>query len=231
MKTINHTLLTLILCLCTFSMMGQSNSNKEEKSYLLTIGAGYFGAILNESSIAYENAQYQQNVNPGFSYYASVDYIVSEHFSLGLGYNGEYASAEFIENAVVNGEQVNGFLEAGAVANGHVVLNMTYTFSGVEFQPYVKMGLGYFKRQVELGDIPLSLTNNVEVEIFPDYKYSGLGLIPELGVMFRSLRFSAGYSLPFGELKGEDVPGGYESQGSISSSGVQITVGYRFPLF
>lgn len=232
MITFKSIFLSIVLLVFQASQVtAQSTSNSQDKKYSLTIGTGYFGASVRTTSIAYENADYNQNISPGFTYFASLDYKLSEQFAIGLGYNGNYASAKFIENAVINGQQVNGFLKAGAVANSHVLVNLSYASVREGIQPFVKLGLGYFKNQVELGDVPLSLTDNVEVEMFPDFKYASIGIIPELGVKHGKLLFSAAYTLPFGALTGETVPGGFESQGSISSSGIQINLGYQIPVF
>src|SRR5690606_32258123 len=103
---------------------------------------------------------------------------------------GNYGKARFIKNAVINGEQINGYLEAGALANSNVLLNVTYWPGKAGLQPYAKVGAGFFISELELGDIPLRLTDNVEKELFPDYKSDGFGILPELGLKYNQFTLS-----------------------------------------
>jgi hypothetical protein len=228
-ESIITSLITIILSVFTVQISAQDAT--QENNYSLAFGLGYFAPILSEEGITFSNATYNPQVGAGFSYFASFDYKLSEKFALGMGFNGNYAGAEFIQNAIVDDQQVNGYLEAGAVANTHILLNLTYARPGEGIQPYAKLGVGYFIEQVELGDVPLELTNNVETELFPDFKSSGIGLLPELGARYNDLAFSVAYSFPFDDLTGETVPGGYLSVGSIASQGLQINVTYRISLF
>jgi hypothetical protein len=122
-------------------------------------------------------------------------------------------------------------LEAGAIANSKILLNLTYASYGEGIQPSAKLGIGFFQNQVEMGDVPLELTNNVETELFPDYKYSGIGLMPEVGLSYNSISLSVGFSVPFDELEGEVIEGVPPSVGEISSMGLQVNLAYRIPLF
>jgi len=184
--------------------IAQEESTSAKDKLSATIAVGYFTPFLTDEGIAFDNAVYDPQVGFGFSYSLSADYIFNEKFTLGAAFNGNHASGEFIRDATINGETVNGFLEAGAVPNTHILLNL----------------------QVEQGDVPLALTNNVEVEMFPDYKYSGFGVLPQLGFRKDAFSLSVGYSAPFGKLTGEAVPG-FNSPGTISSQGLQIDLGYR----
>ena len=122
-------------------------------------------------------------------------------------------------------------MEAGAIANSKILLNLTYASYGEGIQPSAKLGIGFFQNQVEMGDVPLELTNNVETELFPDYKYSGIGLMPEVGLSYNSISLSVGFSVPFDELEGEVIEGVPPSVGEISSMGLQVNLAYRIPLF
>ena len=133
---------------------------------------------------------------------------------------------------MVNGSQLDGYLEAGTVSNLAFLLNLTYAPAKSGVQPYARLGVGYIIQQAELGDVSLSLTNNVEFELFPDYKFAGLGILPEVGIKYNSLSLSAAYGLPFGDLTGEEEsPDAYPSVGSISSRSLQIDLAYRISLF
>ncbi len=206
--------------------IAQEESTSAKDKLSATIAVGYFTPFLTDEGIAFDNAVYDPQVGFGFSYSLSADYIFNEKFTLGAAFNGNHASGEFIRDATINGETVNGFLEAGAVPNTHILLNLGYIMPGENFQPFVKLGFGFFSLQVEQGDVPLALTNNVEVEMFPDYKYSGFGVLPQLGFRKDAFSLSVGYSAPFGKLTGEAVPG-FNSPGTISSQGLQIDLGYR----
>ena len=222
--------LLALTALCGNALNAQTN---EAKKYSLSLGAGYFSALLDDEGIAYPNATYAPEVGPGLSYFASLDYGLTEDFYVGVGLNGNYARGEFIQNAEVNGSQVDGYLEAGTVSNLAFLLNFTYAPVKSGVQPYAKLGVGYIIQQAELGDVPLSLTNNVEFELFPDYKFAGFGILPEVGIKYNSLSLSAAYGLPFGDLTGEEEegPDAYPSVGSISSRSLQVNVAYRLSLF
>ena len=209
-------------------LLSQANS---EKKFSAALGAGYFNAILAEEGVGYSNATYAPEVGPGFSYFLSFDYHITNNFHIGLGYNGSYAASKFIKDATIESSTVEGYLEAGAIANSKFLLNLTYAATGGGIRPYAKIGFGFFQNQVEMGDVPLALTDNVELELFPDYKYSGLGLMPEVGVSYNSISLSVGFSLPFDELEGEMIEGVPPSVGEINSLGLQINLGYRIPLF
>lgn len=47
----------------------------------------------------------------GFSYLVSLDYVLSDRFSIRIGFNGNYAKAYFIREAVVNNHIVNEYLD------------------------------------------------------------------------------------------------------------------------
>jgi hypothetical protein len=204
---------------------------QDQHSYSLAFGAGLFGPNLSHSNITYDNAEFSPNIGPGISYFASFDYSVSEDFMVGIGFNGALAKADFIKDALVNDEQLIGYLDAGAIANTHFLLNLTYSPTGEGIKPFTRLGLGYFIEQAELGDVPLRLTDNVETEIFTDFKYSGFGLLPELGARYQSYTLSAGYSVALGELTGEKVKEGYQSPGEMTLQGLQINFAYRISLF
>jgi len=201
-----------------------------DKKIELSFGAGYFATQLDHEGVIRSDATFAPEVGPGFSYFASVDYRLNEKFAIGLGFNGNYAQGEFIQNAIIDNQIVNGYLKAGAIANSHLLVNLTYAPQGDGFRPYGKLGLGFFSLQVEQGDVPLSLTDGVEVEMFPDYKGSGFGLLPELGAQYNAFSLSFAYSLPFVELTGEEVSGDFESPGTVTSGGFQINLGYRLAL-
>lgn len=202
-----------------------------DQKYSLNIGAGLFTPFLDHEGVDYSNAKFDPQVSVGVAYFGSFDYVLNEKLAIGVGFNGNYSSAEFIKNATVNDSQINGYLEAGAVANSHFTINLTYSGAGSGLQPVVHLGLGYFFYQAEMGDVPLELTGGVEEEFFPDFKYSGLGILPALGLRYNSFSLTAEYSLPFGELEGEEVPGGYISPGTVNLSGLQVNLAYRIGLF
>ena len=203
-----------------------------DENFSVSLGAGYFQAFVNPEGVVYSNAVYDPNVGPGVSYFVSFDYHISETFAIGLGYNGNFAGGEFVRNATVNNETINGFLEAGAVTNTHILLNATYTPQGrSDIQPFGKLGIGYLIQQVENGDVPMRLTDGVEMEIFPDFKATGIGLLPEVGIRYNNFSLSAAYALSFDELIGEINPNGFVSPGSVSSNSLQINVAYRIFLF
>ena len=228
-ESFTYILITIALSLVFGTAYAQEVS--EEKKYSLSIGTGYFVPLLSEDGIAFSNATYDPQIGAGLTYFASFDYAVSEKFSVGLGFNGNHAGADFIRDVTVNDELVNGYLEAGAVANAHLVINCTYVKTGEGIEPFAKLGLGYFTEEVELGDVPLELTDNIEVEMFPDFKSSGFGVLPEIGVRYNAFSFSAAYSLPFDDLTGEAVKEGFVSTGSIASQGLQFNVAYKILLF
>ncbi len=230
-KIVLTSICAIFLTVSVTQSFAQENDLNEEKKYSLALGLGYFNPILSEKGIAFSNATYDPQLGAGASFSASFDYALSEKFAVGVGFNGSYASAEFIRDAVVNDSQVDGYLEAGALENIYILANLTYSKPGDGIQPYAKLGLGYFIVEVELGDVPLELTDNVEVEMFPDFKSSGFGVLPELGVRYNALSLSVAYSLPFDDSEGETVDEGFQSAGSISSQGLQVNVTYRISLF
>lgn len=220
------TILLGILSLLAFASHAQDNR------YSIAVGLGYYAPLLSAENISYPDAEYKQEIGAGISYFISADYALTRDWYVGLGFNGGYATAKFIKDPLINGEQIEGHLEAGALENMHFLLNVTYFPDEDGLQPYAKLGLGYFMNEVELGDIPLRLTDNVEKEIFPDYKSTGFGILPELGIEYNLLTLSVGYGLPFNELTGEDPePEGYVSNGSIKSHSLQVNVAYRILLF
>jgi hypothetical protein len=219
----------LFFSFLTFNLSAQFG-NIDQK-YSLSFGAGLFTPFLDHEGVNYANAEFDPQTSSGISYFGSFDYAISEKLAIGVGFNGNYGTAEFIRNANVNGTQIDGYLEAGAIANSHFLLNLTYTGDGEGIQPYARIGLGYFFYQAEMGDVPMELTGGVEEEIFPDFKYNGLGIIPEIGLRFNAFSLTAAYSLPFGELEGEEVPGGYISPGRVNLSGLQVNLAYRIGLF
>lgn len=202
-----------------------------DDTYSLNFGAGLFTPFLEDEGVLYDNAIFNAETSYGFTYFASFDYALSSNLAIGIGFNGNYAKSNFIQEATVSDVTVQGYLEAGAIANSHFLLNMTYSGDGDGIQPYAKIGLGYFLYQAEMGDVPIELTGGVEEEIFPDFKYNGFGALPELGVRYNSLSISVAYSLPFGELEGEEVPGGYISPGTVNLNGLQVNLSCRLGFF
>jgi len=214
-----------------------SNTNKKEKKFSLKIGAGLYQPFINEDGIiftdginsdgvTFSGANYNPKINIGVSLITSVDYALSDNFYVGLGFNGAFVRAKFIRDAIVNNQTIDGYLKKGALENTTLLINFTYTPKGEGIKPYVKLGIGYLTQEVELGDVPLALTNNVETEIFTDYKNSGISLIPELGVRYKNIFFSVAYSASFMELTGETVDG-FSSPGSITSQGLQFNFTYN----
>ncbi|MEM6517671.1 MAG: hypothetical protein AAF688_15930 [Bacteroidota bacterium] len=230
MKSISR-ILTITAIFFFIQLTAEAQRRNADKNFSLAFGAGYFQGFVSDDGVAYDNAIYDPNVGPGVSYFISFDYHLSESFAIGLGYNGNYAGAEFVRNATVGEETINGFLVAGAVTNSHILLNATYQIPGEGIQPFGKLGVGYITQQVENGDVPLRLTNNVETEVFPDFKSSGFVVLPELGLRYQSFYLSLAYTLPFDELTGEDNPDGFVSPGTVSSTGLQLNLSYRVFLF
>jgi hypothetical protein len=226
---------TLLLCMIQTKTMAQdqavAQASIEEKKFSLDIGFGYYRPVLSDEGVAYPNGTYDPEIGIGLSYFTSFNYALSEKFAVGVGFNGNVASANFIRDAEVNNETIDGYLEGGMVTNTNILVNLTYAPSGSGIKPYGKLGLGYFSQQVELGDVPEDLTGNEEVEIFPDYKAGGFGIIPELGVHIHNFFISAAYSIPFNKLTGETKDSGFISTGTISSQGLQINLAYRIMLF
>lgn len=231
-----------ILSVLAFNSYAQTETNSEtfvqadkstkNKKYSITLGLGYYIPVLSDKNISFPNAQYNPEINSGISYFISLDYALTKDFYVGVGYNSSYAKAKFIENAIVNNQQVDGYLEAGALENSSFLFNITYSPNKKGFKPYAKLGIGYFLTEVELGDVPLSLTDNVEKELFPDYKSSGLGIMPELGVKYNLFTLSVAYGLPFNKLSGESSEvDTYESTGTMRSNSLLINVSYRILLF
>lgn len=207
------------------------SQNNSDKKFSASLGVGYFNAFLTEEGVGYSNATYAPEIGAGISYFFSFDYHLSNNLHIGVGYNGSYAASEFIKDAMIDNTTVDGYLEAGAIANSQFLLNLTYASISGGIRPYAKLGIGYFQNQVEMGDVPLELTDNVESELFPDYKYTGLGVLPEIGVSYNSISLSVAYSYPFDELEGEVIEGVPPSVGKVGSSGLQINVAYRISLF
>ncbi|WP_192820563.1 hypothetical protein [Rufibacter sp. LB8] len=205
----------------------------QHKKYSISAGFGYYLPLLSEKNVGYQNAEYSPEIGLGISYFISLDYALTQDLFVGVGFNGSYATARFIKNANLNGEQINGYLKAGALENSNFLLNLTYAPSGNGWQPYAKLGVGFFKSELELGDIPLRLTNNVESELFPDYKASGLGILPEIGLKYKQFALSSAYALPFKKLTGEEnpEPGAFPSTGTIKSHGLQVNASYRIYIF
>lgn len=226
-----HYKLILIFTIALVYSGHLSSQNNSEKRFSAALGVGYFNPILSEEGVSYSNATYAPNLGPGFSYFFSFDYHLTKNLHIGLGYNGSYAASKFIKDATINNSTIAGYLEAGAIANSQFLLNVTYASRIKGISPYAKIGVGYFQNQVEMGDVPLELTDNIEKELFPDYKYAGFGIIPEVGISYNSFSLSVAYSLPFDELEGELIAGVPPSVGKVSSSGLQINLAYRLSLF
>jgi len=208
------------------------NTSTENKKYSLAVGLGYFTPVLSAEGVSYPNGEYLPEYDLGVSFTLSFDYAVAKDFYIGVGYNGNYGKARFMKNVNINGEQITGYLEAGALENSSFLLNFTYFPTKKGIQPFAKLGLGYFINEVELGDVPLRLTNNVERELFPDYKSTGLGILPEIGVKYNRFTLSVAYGLPFNKLSGEEPElGGNISTGTIRSHSIQINASYRIVLF
>jgi hypothetical protein len=72
-----------------------------DKKFSASLGVGYFYAILAEEGVSYSNATYAPEIGPGFSYFLSFDYHITNNFHIGLGYNGSYASSKFIQNGTI----------------------------------------------------------------------------------------------------------------------------------
>jgi hypothetical protein len=231
-KTIGTTFFFILLSfMIQGKTMAQDQANAqasmEEEKYSLIIGVGYFRPIMSYEGVAYPNATFDPEIGFGFSFFTSLDYALSEKFAVGVGFNGSIASANFIKDATVNNETIDGYLDGGGVSNTCILVNLTYAPPGSGIQPYVKLGLGYFMQEVELGDVPEELTNNEETEVFPDYKSSGFGILPEIGVRYQNFFISAAYSISFNDLTGETVDGGFTSPGTITSQGLQINLAYH----
>ncbi|NND94373.1 MAG: hypothetical protein HKN45_05865 [Flavobacteriales bacterium] len=229
-KTISH-LFTLLCLFLSPNLLFAQNSPLDDGSIIGSIGIGYSGSHISYSGINYSNASFEPKIGLGFSYFASIDYSINERFSVGLGLNGTHSHAEFILDPSVGDDQVMGYLDKGNVSSVRTVLRITYSSVRDGIRPFARMAIGQFQEQAEMGDVPLKLTENVETEMFPDFKYDGLGILPELGVHQKSFSFSVAYSIPFGELKGEEVPEGFESAGKMTLQGVQVNVCYRIALF
>ena len=241
MKILKISTFTICLLFSVSNILAQentdiSNSTKKEKKFSFKIGAGLYQPIINDSGVtftggtnsdgvSFSGATFKPKVKTGFSFLTSVDYALSDNFNIGLGFNGAFAKAEFIKDATINGQVVNGYLEKGAVTNMHILLNFTYAPKGEGLKPFAKLGIGYVTQEVELGDIPLELTNNVETEIFTDYKNNGIGIIPELGVRYNKFFLSLAYSLSLKKLQGEEVDG-FISPGEVTSQGLQFNLTY-----
>ncbi len=220
------------LSLIASSANAQVNPSTQVKRYSVNVGLGYFSPHLSDDGVSFPDAEYNPKIGVGFSYFISFDYALTNDLYMGVGFNGNYGKAKFIRNAVVNGERVNGYLEAGALENSHVMLNFTYAPEKQGIRPFARLGLGYFITEVELGDIPLYLTNNEEVELYPDFKSSGLGVMPELGLKYNHFSLSLAYGIPFDKLSGETPESGaYVLSETIRSHSVQINASYRILLF
>ncbi|MGV3588257.1 MAG: hypothetical protein ACO1OF_14725 [Adhaeribacter sp.] len=206
---------------------------ERNKKYSVSAGLGYYLPVLAEENVSYAQAEYSPEFGLGFSYFVSLDYALTPDLYTGVGFNGSYGKARFIKNASINGEQINGYLKAGALENTNLLLNITYAPARNGLQPYAKLGAGFFISELELGDIPLRLTNNVESELFPDYKSTGLGIVPEIGLKYKQFALSAAYAMPFKKLTGEKVsePEAYTSTGTIKSHSLQINLSYRTSIF
>lgn len=198
----------------------------EQKRFSFKLGAGYFRPVISEDGVAFSNAAYDPDIGMGFSYLASLDYAISNKFSVGIGFNGNYAQSDFIRDAVVNNQTIEGYLNEGGVENYHILLNLTFAPVGTGLKPFAKLGLGYLSQEVELGDVPLALTNNVETEIFTDFKSSGVGILPEIGVRCSKLFISVAYSVSLSKSMGEEVDG-FQSSGELSSNGFQLNLTYN----
>ncbi|NNC83258.1 MAG: hypothetical protein HKN79_06750 [Flavobacteriales bacterium] len=231
MYTSLTTLFSTLLMLGLYSSASAQESQGMEKPFSASIGFGYAAAKVDHSNVAYTNAEFAPKIRAGFSYFASVDYAINERFQVGIGFNGTHSHAEFILNPSVGDEQVNGYLEKGNVSSTRTVLRLTYSSVKEGIRPFGRLAIGQFNEQAEMGDVPLKLTQNVETEMFPDFKYSGLGMLPEIGIHHKSFSFSVAYSLPFGELVGEEVPEGFESPGRMQTQCVQINACYCIDLF
>ena len=214
-----------------------SKTSSKEKKFSFKIGAGLYRPILNDSGVtftsgtnnegvSFSGASYDPEIKTGFSFLTSVDYALSDKFYIGLGFNGAFANANFIRDATVNNQAINGYLEEGAVENILILLNFSYVPKGEGIKPFAKLGIGYVTQEVELGDVPLELTNNIETEIFTDYKNNGIGMIPEIGVRYKKFFLSLAYSLSFEKLQGEEVDG-FISAGTIRSQGLQFNLTYN----
>ena len=226
-------LLSAGLLLPGLGAQAQISQPELSKKYSAVAGAGLYLPQVAGQNVVYPDAEYSPEVGKGISYFVSLDYAFTPDLFLGLGFNGSYARGKFIINAKVKGEQLNGYLEAGALDNANFLLNLTYFPQRAGLQPYAKLGLGFFMAELELGDVPLNLTNGVETELFPDYKYRGLGLLPELGLKYNGFTVSVGYGMPLKKLTGEQVSdaGAYGSRGSIRSNSLQVNAAYRVFLF
>lgn len=243
MKTLKTTtLITLFLVFCHTNSLAQDNislskTTKKEKKFSFKIGAGLYQPIINDSGVtftggtnsdgvSFSGATYDPETKIGFSILTGFDYAISEAFYIGLGFNGAFAKANFIKDATINNQLNKGYLEEGGVENVHILLNATYSPKGDGVKPYAKLGLGYVMQEVELGDVPLELTNNEETEIFTDYKNNGIGIIPELGIRYKKCFLSLAYSLSLKKLKGEKVDG-FTSSGALTSQGLQFNLTYN----
>lgn len=197
----------------------------QQKRFDFKLGFGYFRPVIGDDGVAFSNAIYDPSIGIGFSYFGALDYALSNEFHIGVGFNGNYARSEFIREAVVNGQTINGYLDAGGVENYFLLVNFTYAPQGGGLKPFAKLGVGYLSQEVELGDVPLELTNNVETEIFTDYKSNGIGVLPEIGLRYNKVFVSIAYSLSLNKLSGEMVDG-FVSSGEVSSNGLQINLTY-----
>ncbi len=228
-----------LLIACSFyftctSIFAQGNS---QKKFSLKIGAGLYQPNINENGVVFTNgsnsdgvsfsgATYSPEIKQGINLLTSLDYALSDKFYVGLGFNSAFAKANFIRDARVNNQTIDGYLQNGALANMHMLLNFTYAPKGEGIKPYAKLGIAYLTQEVELGDVPLAITNNIETEIFTDYKSSGIGLIPELGIAYKNMFLSVAYNASLKELTGETVDG-FTSPGSITSRGLHFNFTYN----
>ncbi|MEM9022266.1 MAG: hypothetical protein AAGB22_00895 [Bacteroidota bacterium] len=232
MKTTSiATFLALLFYLSPLTTWAQGEDNSaassKQKKFSFQLGIGYFRPILSDDGVAYPNGTYDPNIGLGFSYFGGFNYAFLPDFTVGVAYDGNYASAEFIEGANIDGQTVDGYLEAGAVTNSMILVNASYVPQGDGIKPYARLGMGYINQQVELGDVPLELTNDVETEIFPDYKSSGFVFMPEVGARYGKFFLSAAYSIPIDDLTGEIVDTGFTSSGTVTSQGLQIKFTYN----
>ena len=221
-------LFTVALLLLFIMDISAQEQNQNFKKYQVNAGIGYFNPQLKMTGEIKDFTS--PKIGFGFSYFGDINYFMSKKLSLGFGFNGGYAFADFIKdidltNVGTNGREINGYLDAGAIFNFNIVVNSTYYFMDGDIRPYGKLSLGLFIQQVELGDIPTDITT---LELFPDFKAITFGIIPEIGVKYKFLTFGIGYTLPFGKLTSETIPGITPKKGDILSTGIQINVGFAY---
>ncbi|MEL7003151.1 MAG: hypothetical protein AAFN93_10500 [Bacteroidota bacterium] len=136
MKALVKTILIILLMFVQLTSKAQNGEGiSEQKKFSFKIGFGYYRPVISEDNVFFSNAIYDPDIGFGFSYLSALDYSISQDLSIGIGFNGNFSQAEFIREAVVDGQRINGYLDEGAVENIHILLNLTYAPPGDGIKP------------------------------------------------------------------------------------------------